>query len=165
MPNHCMNTLSITGPQQDVETFKEFAQHQKEQLDITKFAPMPDELKNTESPNRDGDSATRLLQTYGAPDWFTWAVDHWGTKWEPYDVERTEPDDTTLEYHFCTAWSPLSDQLIETMSKRFPSLLLKLSYEEPGMAFEGHCNAQDGQILESECHGIEFEEPDPEDED
>ena len=143
MPNHVMNTLNVTGPQQDIEAFKEFARQDKELLDLNKFVPMPDEIKTSESSNQN-----------------TWSTTHWETKWGTYNTERSEPDDTTLDYYFNTAQSPFGDQVMETMSKRFPTLLLKLSYEEPGMAFAGHCTAQNEEIIESESHEMTLEELD-----
>ena len=41
------------------------------------------------------------------------------------------------------------------MSEKFPSLLFKLEYEEPGIAFKGRCSAQGGNILSSESHEMD----------
>lgn len=37
---------------------------------------------------------------YGATTWYDWCIYHWGTKWNAYDFESTNPD----EIRFSTAW-------------------------------------------------------------
>ena len=164
MPNHCENTLNITGPAEDIRAFAAFAHREKEPLEINNFIPMPEELRNTESPNRDIESAKRLMEAHGVDNWYDWAVNNWGTKWGAYETQMMEVTDTRMEYIFLTAWGPFHDEVLRVMSERFPSLKLALDYEEQGMAFQGHCTAQGGKILETGSKEMDPETDDMRDE-
>ena len=76
-----------------------------------------------------------------------WTRSVLGTKWGAYDVEvETGPEQ--LIYQFTTAWTGLSDTVIEAMSKRFPALAFRYQYDEPGNLFEGAIAAEAGEITE-----------------
>ena len=138
MPNDCENTLTITGPAEAVQAFQEFAKSDLTPLEIDNFVSMPEEVRNTSSPNRDQELAERLSREHGAPDWYEWAKRNWGTKLGAYDVDMTEVDDATTRYRFCTAWTPVNQNVMEAMTSRFPSLRIKLEYNEPGAGFRGY---------------------------
>ena len=159
MPNHCENTLTVTGLQEDLHAFRDFAKTDEENpLDISKFVPMPDEINNTESPNPDAQLAAMLQEKYGAPDWNEWACDNWGTKWVPYEQMTTEASDgNSICYWFFTAWAPLSEDCMEAISARFPTLNMHLEYSEPGMGFQGYYKLVGGQVLESQHTEMEEE--------
>ena len=38
---------------------------------------------------------------YGAPTWYDWCIEHWGTKWNAYENEQIDKDTIVFE----TAWS------------------------------------------------------------
>ena len=129
MPNNCENTLTITGPQEDLAAFRQAARKDDKPLEMENFIPMPDDVRNGDgSPSR------------------KWALDNWGTKWGAYECEDVEVTDSILEYFFCTAWSPFNHNAMKTMSARFPSLNFLLEYEEPGIAFKGQTEAEAGCI-------------------
>jgi hypothetical protein len=44
------------------------------------FIPIPEELKNTTSPNRV--NAKEMIEKYGHADWYSFQVEKWGTKWD-----------------------------------------------------------------------------------
>lgn len=58
----------------------------------------------------------------------------------------TEVSDITITYRFSTAWGPFNEAVMEAMSKRFPTLRIRLDYDEPGMQFGGHMTAAAGKI-------------------
>ena len=131
MPNHCENTLTVTGPADDLTVFKQTAKTGDQPLDLSNFIPMPDALKNDDpSPNAQRD----------------WALRHWGTKWGAYEGESVDVNDNTVEYIFLTAWSPINHEALQRISAKHPTLTFSIDYEEPGMAFKGHTAAQAGNI-------------------
>ena len=152
MPNHCDNALTVRGKPNTIQQFTELARGAKQPLEINQFMPMPPEIRDTDSPNNDGELAKRLVEAHGAPDWYDWATQNWGVKWDVYDVELEEHGENEIAYRFTTAWCPFSDRVLLTMSEKFPSLTLELEYEEPSMAFRGMRRATDGRITQSN-HG------------
>jgi hypothetical protein len=52
---------------------------------------------------------------YGAPNWYEWRCQHWGTKWNACDAEVTDNGDGSLHVKFDTAWSfpfPIVEKLV-----------------------------------------------------
>ena len=159
MPNNCDNTLTVTRPEVEVDRFILQAKGDRECLDVNKFVPMPEEMmEDPASPQQGPDAAERLRETYGFPSWYEWACSEWGTKWGAYDadMERNQPDSVT--YGFSTAWAPLGNKLIATMSGQFPTLRLEMNYEEPGMGFRGSTTAQGGRIVKNHYEEFIFED-------
>ncbi len=146
MPNNCENTLTITGPQEDIQAFRETARSENCLLDMNNFVPMPEEIRNTKFSNQDEELSQKLMDNYGAPDWYEWANQNWGSKWGPYETTVEEDSDTSIRYQFLTAWAPLNKNAITAMSSRFPALRLEMEYEEPGIGFGGRCTALAGKI-------------------
>jgi hypothetical protein len=80
------------------------------------------------------------IEKYGAPNWYEWHCQHWGTKWNACDAEVTDDGDGRLHVQFNTAWS-FSFPIFEKLVRDFPTLTFEGSAEEPGMeifmTFEG----------------------------
>jgi hypothetical protein len=89
---------------------------------------------------------------------YEWESDNWGCKWGSTGV-CTHHSDEYLQYSFETAWAPPLP-LLHKVAKDFPELGFTLSYEEPGMAFEGEAHWEQGECAEDRCW--EFEEEDSE---
>lgn len=70
-------------------------------------------------------------------NWYNFNNREWGTKWDiavcnddQYnDTTITEQSDTSITYHFTTAWSPPMEA-IENLAKQHPEILFSLNYEE-----------------------------------
>lgn len=147
IPNWCKNQLTVVGPPLEIFKFSMEAvrcnnEGKRSLLSLDNFVPMPKELENTESPAIKKDN--NLIEKYGADNWFDWRVIFWGTKWDISEV-TTVPNVMHLNprhppekvvYDFDTAWSPPEPAFIE-IAKKFPKLIFKLKYWEPGMAFRG----------------------------
>jgi Ferredoxin-like domain in Api92-like protein len=109
------------------------------------------------------------IDKYGAPTWYEWCIEHWGTKWNACSAEITDNGDGRLHVRFDTAWSfPLP--IFEKLVAEFPTLTFEGSAEEPDtdifISFQG-CNGElvwgeDDEAREAAAR--EFEEED-EDED
>ena len=166
MPNECDNSLSVSGPQDEVDRFKRDARSydgyngcceegRSNQLDINNFIPMPVELKERTSPEQDPRMAAIFKEKYGAEDWYMWAIDNWGTKWGAYDtfVKEINQENTTekipalIRYEFTTAWGPLSDDAMREVSRQYPKLSFELFYDEPMMDIHGEANYENGKMI------------------
>jgi hypothetical protein len=125
MPNWCENTLDISGSENDIQDFK--SRMTKEH--------------NGEKQIRFAD----LLPTPQQPDvdWYSWQVEHWGTKWDLDDSQETSVDTTVIYSVFQTAWSPPEEWLAHAAAT-FPNLRFTLTYDEPGCDFGGVIEYEDG---------------------
>ena len=162
MPNHCSNSLTVTGP--DAEKFFEAVSKSDTHDFIGYLIPMPVEITaiSTGSCTIDGERVEKwreidgknvkvseldlqhIADLYGTADWYTWANTHWGTKWGAYDVDIAAP-----RILFDSAWSPPLPA-IETISAMFPHARFVVAYAEGGSCFygtavfdAGHCVARE----------------------
>lgn len=63
-----------------------------------------------------GKTAWNNLQRYGAPTWYEWCTQHWGTKWNSYGYDEGARGDADCGLRFQTAWSaphPVLQKLTE----------------------------------------------------
>lgn len=66
--------------------------------------PGPRDMPRTKAVTQS--EARRLLDKYGAHNWYDWARSHWGTKWLGQDVEILLDLPSRLVLRFDTAWTP-----------------------------------------------------------
>lgn len=161
MPNWCNNVLTIRGKQEDLLAFKQKLEETKPENGhvclFQTFIPTPDEIKNTQSPNKDQENAKYLFEKYGATDWYNWQIQKWGIKWgccnaywESETPINTYHDDELFDMilHYDTPWGPGDEGLI-SIFKENDKLSFFLTYEEPGMGFQGNLFVRNG-IVESQ---------------
>ena len=67
MPNWCQNVIYVSHEDKNKMVALKDAILNAEMCDHIK--PMPEELKGTTSPS-------------DSPNWYDWACEHWGTKWD-----------------------------------------------------------------------------------
>ena len=111
MPNWCNNHITITGPNKIIDRIEKITKEEDNKDGLLQFMmPMPKELRDTTA---DGTERKDLLEKYGHSDWYGWATDNWGTKWEVcefYGVDRQHLndslDESTISFSFDSAWSP-----------------------------------------------------------
>lgn len=60
-------------------------------------------------------------EKYGAPTWYDWRCEHWGTKWNSCQAELASADDTELVYHFDTAWTA-PDPVMKALTEKYPDI-------------------------------------------
>lgn len=124
MPNHCNNTLTIKS-------------------DNTGFLQsLMNELKMSDGNPK---FLEKLVPFTGdiSYEWdYDWCVQHWGTKWDIFDVTYASLDGGTLEVSFTTAWSPPVEALVTGMLNH--DYTFELYYEEGGCCFIGHAEG-DGE--------------------
>ena len=119
MPNWCNNHITITGPNKIIDKIEKIVKEEgdeafadsSEPKGLLQFMhPMPAELRDTTA---DGSKDKAMIEKTGYSDWYSWAVDNWGTKWEVcefYGVDRNHLndslDESTISFSFDSAWSP-----------------------------------------------------------
>ena len=65
-------------------------------------------------------------------------------------MTKAPDDDTEVGYWFMTAWAPPTN-FFKHISKLFPSLRFKLTYNEGGMAFKGRFIVKNGKVKLNLC--------------
>lgn len=156
MPNWATCTLSFAGPAQGVSVIRDAidpsSDDSNRRFDFDKLLPTPTELIDIASPMKivdDQDSADainkdfgsvravtrataqRLLDEYGAADWYQWRLANWGTKWTGSyaEVRLDSPDE--LIVRFDTAWTE-------------PGPLLQAMCQKHGLTVSGGVIYEDG---------------------
>lgn len=146
MPNWCNNMLRVTArddsASQQLAEFMAKAKGADTDLSLGNYIPMPPELVAQRSPCRDPDRAADNTARYGAPDWKTWCVNNWGTKWD-VEARLMFQDSWIAEYEFTSAWTPPTSWL-ESVSLQFPDLDFALRFHEDNVAFMGFALARNG---------------------
>jgi hypothetical protein len=76
------------------------------------------------------------LRDYGYTDWYDWAIDNWGTKWNACNYSQSARRDGYWEFNFDTAWSYV-EPIFEHLSNEFPELEFDVAYIDEGWGFAG----------------------------
>lgn len=136
MPNWCANELTVKGPKAEMDKFLKAAEakagdtenSEATSLSLNKLVPIP---KGKED------------------NWYDWNIANWGTKWDvTAELDRIKPNHS--HFSFQSAWAPPLEAF-DKISKLFPKLSFELTYDEPGMAFEGDILWKKGErVKESE---------------
>ena len=142
MPNWCLNKLTITGPEADVQAFKtkavghspwEEPEGEPDALNFHSLVPIPENL---------------LAAGYDGAR-YDWEMANWGCKWGASGPGILDEREGHVEYEFYTAWSP-PENFLQTVAVQYPKLQFVLEYEEPGMAYKGPAKFQ-GDLHEDNC--------------
>ena len=145
MPNWCDNQTTITGPDSVIDKIENIVNEEKGQPGLLEFmSPMPKELRDTTA---DGSEDKEMIAKHGYSDWYSWATDKWGTKWdinEFYGVDRQHLndslDESTISFGFSSAWSPpinAYQSFLINMSEKNLDVSVKAYYYEGGCDFMG----------------------------
>jgi len=143
MPNWCLNSIRVEGPKADVEKFLEAVRGDERfpHFNFNGIIPMPEELINKQAPNLDAELAAKFNEKYGASDWYSWAVNNWGTKWnctacDDWDIDDLKNGEIAASINVDTAWSPPTEFLINA-SKIYRSLIFSNEFYEEGNCYIG----------------------------
>jgi len=148
MPNWCGNTVTISGEGKQVEKVKEFVKGEESHFSFESIVPMPKELRGTNAPNMNMEHAQQMTEKYGYPDWYSWAHENWGTKWDLIEVYIVDGPEI-VTYYFDTAWAP-PIPVMEYLAPRFPDVKITIEYDEPGMDFWGTMTWTEGILTHDE---------------
>jgi len=151
MPNWCSNSITITGPADQMKTLWGKAQDNWKNGNyglLNAMVPMPAELKETEA---NGTERPNLVEKYGHNDWYGWCNSNWGTKWdisdEGLEFEDTEDGYATISGWFESAWAPPIDAY-NTFLENNEEMSIRANYEEGGMDFAGIYEDGDDEYLD-----------------
>ena len=159
MPNHCWNSLSVTGPSSDVKEFIYTALQRDEDNHLTScpdlrfLYPIAADVKIDERED--------ILSNED----YTWRTENWGTKWNTYSSSditiHSDPFSHIqgVDVDFETAWAPPIGAIARG-SELFPSLTFMLYFYEPGVAFKGIFVVKDGVEFVHDIRSIEDEDED-----
>jgi hypothetical protein len=92
------------------------------------------------------------IDTPGAPFWYDWNNNNWGTKWDAGESGVSASSPTEVTYHFETAWSPPMPVLV-TLSTQYPELDIELEWEEE-QGFGGACVLINGEVEVTDSYEI-----------
>lgn len=188
MPNWCYNSVTITGPKEEISSIKATLnepytrQHDQwnpetKEMELKDYSydnPIfafwnivkPTNLQTyilQEDPNH-----TSGLIDFQGDNWYDWNVRNWGTKWdvavsndEKYpETELTDESETSLAYRFNTAWSPPEPAMIK-LSELIPNCLVTLYYKEE-TGWGGESEYQNGERISESSYGWQCYECDHE---
>ena len=134
MPNWCDNQVTITGSKSVIDKIEKIAKEEKGAGGLLNyFQPMPKELRETTA---DGSENKELLKKYGYSDWYGWACDNWGTKWDISEFYGVDRQGDTISFAFSSAWSPPTGAYEYFLAKN-EDCTLKAYYYEGGCDFMG----------------------------
>lgn len=116
-----------------------------------------------------GKAAFQNEQKYGAPTWYEWSCNNWGTKWSAYRTKLAE--DNTIIFH--TAWSRAMP-VIQKLAEKYPDIHFeycwanedtgvnvgKAEFENGEVTFDEFYNAHSREAYElaAELWGFDLEE-------
>lgn len=131
MPNRCYNHLQIIGRKDEIDKCLNSVKTKESAFDFNAVIPVPENIS----------------------DWYTWKIEHWGTKWNAQpssgDIIVVERIPIGAEIWFDTAWDPPVPVLLE-LSKKFPELEFQLYFTEEWMR-EGLAQFKNGETLLYGC--------------
>ncbi len=93
-------------------------------------------------------SVDALAET-GFSNWYDWASTNWGTKWGDYNTDLGKHNEV-VSGHFTTAWGPICADFWEYVSRCYPAAQILVTFDEPGMGFEGAEAYFDGECVFAE---------------
>lgn len=131
MPNWVSNKMIFKDVQEKKKFIDKYTTKEDGvvSVDFNLAIPMPEELKNTVSPNRDEHQAAYLKDKYGYSDWYSWSCDKWGCKWNACDTDICDTD--TPEIFFQTPWC-IPEGFYREISEEFPDATVIASDEDMG---------------------------------
>ena len=143
MPNWCNNSITIKGSTETIKQLWDNANQIGEAGGLLHaMAPMPEGLIGTKK----GTGEELQTEVYdGHTNWYDWAVDRWGTKWDVSleGLEYTDNGDGTSEITgwFDSAWAPPIGAY-SAFCDDMDGVYLEAYYEEGGMCFVGYWDSE-----------------------
>lgn len=141
MPNWVFNTLEVKGNPETVKKLAEqlaqpyedeYIDYKGEKQKISRSERLsfwniikPDDLDAYHKP------MGNIQEEFAKDNWYLWNINHWGTKWEPSEVNGGDisSDGTTYAVWFDTAWSP-PVPAITLLSEQYPDADIALHFKE-----------------------------------
>ena len=144
MPNWCTNDLTLRH--KDPAMLDRAQTALAEGKFLNEFIPCPPELHEYDAPEQDNARADEFTAKFGAPDWYSWQIKNWGTKWD-VDAFQIERAGDTLTVSFDSAWAPPITAYNRLVEMGFE---VQAYYNEFGMAFAGMYTGE-GEDVYDDC--------------
>ena len=129
MPNWCNNSLQLTAAtKEEADELHSFLKTYQDAVPEGQPEPtffgffVPEDYEEDEDGNK----------TF--PNWYSWRIENWGTKWDASMHDWHWVDDRTVVMSFDTAWGPAIG-VYEAMMEQ--GWYVSATYFEPGMCFTG----------------------------
>lgn len=107
-------------------------------IDFNKIIPMPEHIFR-------GNLGAEEFEKYGNDNWYSWSVDHWGTKTNGFYQSPYSEGENVIE--FCTAWSEPQPILI-ALSQKYPDVQIHHQYADEDTGYNcGERYYKDGQVI------------------
>ena len=108
-----------------------------------------------------GVTAVENLHRCGAPTWYEWCTNNWGTKWNAYGYDEGTDYSASGNLHFQTAWSA-PHPVIKKLAQMYPDIIFEHEWADEDIGANcgrkiysnGECTEE--YYPESEKDGIEF---------
>jgi len=147
MPNWCTN--QVTFNHTDAAEITKVVDACRTGNLFGAFLPTPTELTAATSPNPDKKLEIDYTEKYGAPDWYTWNIKNWGTKWDiGEEIKPQSIEVNSVTFGFDSAWSPPIEFYKHMAEQGFKIHAL---YFEPGMSFGGEFDHDSGEHTYEIC--------------
>ena len=150
MPNWCKNNLKISANGEKVLELLELLKDEKGKMTFQKFMPMPEELEDTTKSVGDEmskEESDKLIEKYGANNWYDWRYENWGCKWDASESEFYVNDEGGWTVSFLTPWSPPIN-FVQALSKEFSDMEFAMQYADESGGFPlGEATFTDGDVL------------------
>ncbi len=141
--------------QKDLANKSKFFREYRDDLTKNEIEEIVENFSNEETLNsfdalfNYGKKAILNLEKYGAKDWYSWSIEHWGTKWNAchniYDIENSPS-----EIMFDTAWSNVAD-LIAKLSTMHPENQFQIEFAEEWVGNQcGNLTFKNGEQINGE---------------
>lgn len=130
MPNHVENKLKIIGDIEQIQKVKNFLKGKwddgtDKNIDFNNITPMPKWIFNKNL--READE-----EKYGKENcWLEWSRRNWGTKWNAYESNLKDEEDTI---RFSTAWNGVKD-LITKLGRIFEDIEFEYSWADEDFGY------------------------------
>ena len=98
-----------------------------------------------------GVTAVENLHKYGAPTWYEWCTNNWGTKWNAYGYDEGTDYSASGNLHFQTAWSA-PHPVIKKLAQMYPDIIFEHEWadEDIGVNCGQKCYSN-GECTEEYC--------------
>lgn len=106
-------------------------------------------------------TAWNNIQKYGAPTWYEWCINNWGTKWGAYGYSETIDYSQNNYLSFQTAWSA-PHPILQKLSEMYPDIIFEHEWADEDIGVNcgrkcysnGECTEE--YYPESEIEATEF---------
>lgn len=122
MPNHIVNIVNFSGDPDEIKKLKAFVrspagtpEDEMRIFDFEQIIPPPANMIREDIVSG---------KKYDGPTWYDWQREHWGTKWNCYEVSAYDGG-----FRFQTAWSTPSPIWV-ALAEKFPHITFEIRFAD-----------------------------------